>query len=153
MVGQRRLGFGRAILTFALAYVIITALAFGLYEIIAAATGMHAAQPMKDPAYLLAEKYYPLLNLAVWVAGGWLYFRRRSGSSGNAKEALWLGAFWLLVALPVDLIGFVLIPNPLSLNAHDFYVGQFPWIYLTYLAVFIGPTSYVGLARLFTAST
>ena len=43
------------------------------------------------------------------------------------------------VDVTVDYVGFVLIRNPISLSAHDFYIGQFPWIYLIYLAIFISP--------------
>jgi hypothetical protein len=47
----------------------------------------------------------------------------------------------------VDYVGFVLIKNPISLSAHDFYIGQFPWIYLIYLAIFVSPLLYVLLRR------
>jgi len=57
------------------------------------------------------------------------------------------GAFWLGVALPVDFVGFVLIKNPISLSPYDFYVGQFPWIYLIYIAVFLSPSCYVALTE------
>jgi hypothetical protein len=42
-------------------------------------------------------------------------------------------------------VGFVLIRNPLSLSPHDFYVGQFPWIYLIYVAIFLAPVCFVAL--------
>jgi hypothetical protein len=34
-----------------------------------------------------------------------------------------------------------------SMSATDFYVGQFPWIYLTYLAVLISPPARSSCGR------
>jgi hypothetical protein len=42
----------------------------------------------------------------------------------------------------VDYVGFALIKNPFSLSAHDFYISQFPWIYLIYLAILVSPILY-----------
>jgi hypothetical protein len=52
---------------------------------------------------------------------------------------LLLGALWLAIALPINFVGFVVIHTPPSMSAHDFYLGQFPWIYLVYAAAFLGP--------------
>ena len=56
-------------------------------------------------------------------------------------------AFWLAVAVVVDYVCFVLIKNPISLNPHDFYIGQFPWIYLIYVTVLFAPFCSVILMR------
>lgn len=111
------------------------------------ATIASASGISKDPLYILAEKLYPILNLFVWTTFGWLYFRKRGLVT---QQALRLSALWLLIVLPLDLVVFVLVKNPLSLSAHDFYIGQFPWIYLTYIAVGIGPLAGLWLARLRT---
>ena len=73
--------------------------------------------------------------------------RRQSDSPQLRVEAFALGAFWLAVAVAVDYVGFVLIKNPISLTPHDFYIGQFPWIYLIYVAIFLAPLCWVKLAK------
>jgi hypothetical protein len=64
---------------------------------------------------------------------------------GHAK--LVLGAFWLAAAMIGDYVCFVRIKNPISLSPHDFYIGQFPWIYLIYVAVLVAPLCSVMLMR------
>src|SRR5258708_4318281 len=110
------------------------------------------ASPLQDPGYLLSEKFLPLLNLIVWTSFSLVYFKKRTNGPSQRKEALALGAFWLAMALPLDFLAFVVIQNPLSLSAHDFYIGQFPWIYLIYLAVFISPVCGTVLIKVLTRS-
>lgn len=139
---QSYLDYKRAIWTFLLAYVAITILATGFSVAVARFIHFPATSDtaFPGPAYQFAERFLPLLNLLVWMAFGWLYFRRRhSDEPGLAREALALGAFWLASAVIVDYVCFVRIKNPISLNAHDFYIGQFPWIYLIYVTVLFGP--------------
>ena len=47
-------------------------------------------------------------------------------------------------AIVVDYVGFVLIKNPISLTPHDFYIGQFPWIYLIYIFAPLCKATLVG---------
>jgi hypothetical protein len=149
-VRQTRVQYKRAIGMFVLAYIAVTVLAVALSYAIAAA--MHVpdtAEPMKNAAYLLSERFLPFLNLLVWAVFAWAYFRKRKEGLDTLslrKEALSLGAFWLVLAVLVDYVGFVLIKNPISLSPHDFYIGQFPWIYLIYVAVLVSPWCYVALA-------
>jgi hypothetical protein len=107
------------------------------------------AEPMQNQAYLLSERFLPLLNLVVWGMFALVYFRRRvvMDQVTLRREAISLGVFWLAAAVVVDYVGFVLIKNPISLSPHDFYVGQFPWIYLIYVAVFFAPVCAVALFR------
>jgi len=143
---KRGLKLGRAMVMFLLAYVAVTILGTALSMGIGAAGHYpETAEPMKNQAYLIAEQFLQVLNLLVWGVFSWLYFRRPSGMLTVRQEALRLGVFWLAVALPVDFVGFVLIKNPISLSPHDFYVVQFPWIYLIYVAVFMSPLCYVML--------
>jgi len=137
----------RAAWVFLLAYVTITvvATAFSL----AIDSRMHVpgdTPPLNNPAYLLAEKFFPLLNLFVWVGFAGLYFRKRVIDALSTREALVLGALWLGLAVIVDYVGFVLIKNPISLSPHDFYIGQAPWIYLIYAVVLVSPWVYCKLA-------
>jgi len=98
-----------------------------------------------SPSYLFAEKFFPIINLLVWTAFTWVYFKLRRNAPVLLREAIILGACWQILAMFVDYVGFVLIKNPISLSAHDFYIGQFPWIYLIYLAIFISPILYAAL--------
>ena len=99
-------------------------------------------------AYLLSERFFPFLNLFAWMAFAGVYYKRRTGDElALHRESVVLGAFWLVAAMVVDYVGFVLIKNPISLSPHDFYIGQFPWIYLIYVAVLLSPLCYLTLAR------
>ena len=98
-----------------------------------------------SPSYVFAEKFFPIINVLVWTAFSWVYFKSRRSAPVLSREALTLGAFWLFFAILVDYVGFVLIKNPISLSAHDFYIGQFPWIYLIYLAILVSPILYATL--------
>jgi hypothetical protein len=145
MVGLR---YGRAAWIFCVAYVVVTVLAIGLSVAIGMIGHMPPTpEPMQNQAYLLSERFLPGMNLIVWGIFAGIYFRGRGDAVGLRREAYCLGAFWLAGAVVVDYVGFVLIRNPLSLSPHDFYVGQFPWIYLIYVAIFLGPVCFVSLFR------
>lgn len=141
------LRLGRALWTFVVAYVAITIVATVFS--IALQKAMHVpdtVSPVESPSYLLAERFFPLMNFLVWMPVAGLYLKE-SNRIEDAHEAKLLGAFWLVLAIVVDFVGFVLIKNPISLSPHDFYIGQFPWIYLIYLVVFASPWCYVALRR------
>ena len=148
---QVRIRYTRAIVTFVLAYIVVTILGIALSISIGIVGHMpESVEPMKNEAYLISEKFLPLLNLVVWGMFAWVYFRGRVGGRERMSlrgEAWALGIFWLVAAVVVDYVGFVLIKNPISLSPHDFYVGQFPWIYLIYVAVLFSPVCCVMLAR------
>jgi hypothetical protein len=150
MVDTARLNYKRAIATFISAYVVVTILGIALSIGIAIVEHIpETAEPMDNQAYLLAERFYPWLNLVVWAIFAWVYFRRRkqNASPNLREEAFVLGAFWLTAAVVVDYVGFVLIKNPISLSPHDFYIGQAPWIYLIYLAILIAPFCWIKLGK------
>ncbi|HEY6413299.1 MAG TPA: hypothetical protein VIX42_06410 [Edaphobacter sp.] len=149
-LAQSRLKYGRATWIFVLAYVLVTILAVALSVSIGMVGHMPPTpEPMQNQAYLLSERFLPLLNLVVWGIFARVYFRRRVTADPVAlrREAISLGMFWLAAAVVVDYVGFVLIKNPISLSPHDFYVGQFPWIYLIYVAIFFAPVCSVALVR------
>jgi hypothetical protein len=140
-----RLRFSRAVLLFLLGYVLVTILAIALaMSVEAIMQPNHTGTMVLNPAYIFSQRFYPLLNLIVWIPMSWLYFKAPKGDSDLRSEAWTLGAFWLALALIVDLVGFVLIENPISLSPYDFYVGQFPWIYLIYLVILLSPILYVA---------
>src|ERR1700754_1611394 len=138
-----RLRYGRAAWIFCVAYVVVTVLAIALSVAIGMIGNLPPTpEPMQNQAYLISERFLPGMNLVVWGIFAWVYFRRSTATRG---EAVALGVFWLAAAVVVDYVGFVLIRNPLSLSPHDFYLGQFPWIYLIYVAIFLGPVCFVAL--------
>lgn len=141
------LRWGRAVWIFCVAYVVVTVLAIGLSVTLGVLGMPTTPQPMLNQAYLLSERFLPGMNLLVWGISAWIYFRGRDdlGVVPQRREAFCLGGFWLAAAVVVDYVGFVLIRNPLSLSPHDFYVGQSPWIYLIYLAIFLGPVFWMAL--------
>ena len=142
----RNFRYTRATVTFFAAYVVVTLVAVALS--MAAEAAMHnppTSDMVHSPSYVFAEKFFPIINLLVWTAFSWVYFKPNGTATVLAREALTLGTFWLLLAILVDYVGFVLIKNPISLSAHDFYIGQFPWIYLIYLAILVSPILYATL--------
>ncbi len=148
----KSLQLGRALWTFVVAYVAITIVATIFSIALEQAMHVPAGPPMESPAYRLAERFFPVMNLLVWIPVAALYFKGR-GRLEDTHEAKLLGAFWLVLAMVVDFVGFVLIKNPISLSPHDFYIGQFPWIYLIYVAVFASPWCYVVLRRKISSSS
>ena len=141
-----RLRFSRAVLLFLLGYILVTILAIALaMSVEAIIQPNHTGKMVLNPAYIFSERFYPLINLIVWIPVSWLYFKAPKGDTELRSEAWTLGAFWLALALVVDLVGFVIIENPISLSPYDFYVGQFPWIYLIYLAIFLSPIFYAAM--------
>lgn len=142
----------RALWTFFLSYLSVTIVATAFSFLIIAVT--HAptvpeSQAVYSHAYVLSEYFQPAINLITWTLFAGLYFWKKP-QERTYSNALRLGALWLPVALVVDLVFFVLIQNPISLSPHDFYIGQFPWIYLIYVAVFISPSVYVMLQKMIT---
>lgn len=144
----RSLEYRRGVLTFLGSYVLIEILAALCSIVVAAIThtnfsGNHA--DVHNRAFVISERFYPLINLISWMAFAAIYFRKPATKLSPMNEALRLGAFWLALALPFDVIFFILVKSPYSLNFHDFYVGQLPWIYIVYTVLFVSPLCYVGL--------
>jgi len=140
-----KLRFSRAAVLFIVGYVVVTILAIALaMSVEAVMQPGYTGKMVLNPAYIFSERFYPLINLIVWIPISWLYFMSRKDDSGLYSEARTLGVFWLALALLIDFVGFVLIENPISLSPYDFYVGQFPWIYLIYLAILLSPIFYVA---------
>ena len=138
-----RLRFFHASILFIVGYVLVTIVAIALAVSVGSLMQVdYSGKMVLNPAYVFAERFYPLINLLVWIPVSWVYFGRRKGGLANYGEARTLGIFWLAFALLVDFVGFVLIENPISLSPYDFYVQQFPWIYLIYLAILLSPIIY-----------
>jgi hypothetical protein len=137
--GQPR--YGRALVLFLLAYVVVTVIAEGFSMAVDA-----LAHSDLDPngahttSYVLSQRFYPLLNFFIWTAFGRLYFGDvRLDARERRREAVRVGALWLALALVVNFIGLALIERPFALAANAFDEGRFPWAFLIYLVVFSGP--------------
>jgi hypothetical protein len=85
----------------------------------------------------------------VWPIFAWIYFRKNRNKNPREEkiETRNLAIVWLVLAMVVDYVGFVLIKNPYSLSAHAFYVDYQPWVSLIYLAIFLSPWIRLGLVR------
>ncbi len=146
----RALDYRRAVLTFLGSYLLIEIVAALCSILVAAIThtnfsGNHA--DVHNHAFVTSERFYPLINLISWMTFAGIYFRKPARRFSVAGEAVRLGAFWLALALPFDVIFFILVKSPYSLSFHDFYVGQVPWIYIVYAVLFVSPLCYVVLFR------
>jgi hypothetical protein len=67
-----------------------------------------------------------------------------AGVKTNSASAF----LWLICAMVVDFVGFVLIKNPWSMTPHELYVEYQPWITLIYISIFLGPWIRLGVSRL-----
>lgn len=128
---------------FLVAYLVVdilaTALAFGLIWILKLPTaGELGISRVNDPGYLLSRPYIVVINLVCWISFATLYYRKRVGGPVSLLEALRIGLLWLVSAMVLDLVFFVLIPTPISLSAHEFYLDDQPWITLTYVSILAG---------------
>jgi hypothetical protein len=140
-----KLNFIRALALFFVAYIIVTILAAATTECYGLMSNLPppppGVSPVKTPVFLATVPYHVLIMLIVWTLFAWIYFRKRRNSNPNAEkiETRNLALLWLILAMVVDCVGFVLIKHPYSLSAHAFYVDYQPWISLIYLAIFLSP--------------
>ena len=135
---------GKATLYLFIAYWIVTVL--GILLTILFDVIFHPPTPeelgvpvTQAPAYLMTLPYHPLLNLLVWPLFGWWYLGSISPQVPPRGEALRLGAYWLVITIVVDLVGWVLIPHIWQMTFKEFYLEYQPWITLIYLIIFLSP--------------
>ena len=69
------------------------------------------------------------------------------------KQTLQLAILWLISAMVVDFVGFVLIKNAWSMTPHELYVEYQPWITLIYISIFLSPWIRLWLSRWRTAAS
>lgn len=142
----------KALWHFILAYWVVTIL--GILLTIAFAAIFQPPSPQElgvpfsqAPAYLMTLPYHPLLNL-FWLPFAWNYLRKVA-SHARSQEALKLGAFWAVICILIDLVGWILIPHPWAMTFKEFYIDYQPWITLIYLVIFLSP---VAVARFLRSS-
>lgn len=141
-----------ALLYFVVAYVLVTVLAAALTIAYGAIHRLpevvQGRSILETPAFVATVPYHVLIMVLVWPVFAWLYFRKRIlGPGSERRETLRLALLWLVLAMVVDFVGFVLIDNPWSLTPHEFYVIYQPWISLIYLAIFSAPWIRLAVAR------
>jgi hypothetical protein len=150
-----RLAIIPALIYFLVAYVLVTILAAAVSETYAAINHSRDPRPgesiLQAPAFVATVPYHVLIMLLVWPVFALLYFRKRRSSNAQQerKQTLQLGALWLVSAMLVDFVCFVLIKNRWSLTPHELYVEYQPWISLIYLSIFLSPWIRLGLSRMF----
>ena len=136
----KKLNFKRALGCFFAAYIIVSVLATAIsvtYAIIyKSAPAMNGTSMMQAPSFVATVPYHVLIMLLVWPFFTRIYFQKRMQ---QLRETLWLSACWVLTAIAVDFVGFVLIKHPYSFTPYEFYVLYQPWISLIYAAIFLSP--------------
>ncbi len=145
-----KLYFKKALLYFVYSYIIVTILASGISVIVAFVLNLPSYKELgitmsDDPAFRMTFPYHLLIYLICWTFYGYIYLRKRMNDKFILREAVYLGSFWLALALPLDLFVWVLIKHPYSLIFHELYIEYQPWISMTYLIVLISPVISYGL--------
>jgi hypothetical protein len=128
---------------FLVAYMVVnilaTALVFTLMWVLKLPSSAHLGiSRVNDPSYQMSLPYILIINLLCWTGFAALSYRKRMGGSVSLLEALRIGLLWLVSAMVIDLVFFVLVPTPISLSAHEFYSDQQPWITLSYVSILAG---------------
>jgi len=125
------------------AYIIVTILAYLASYLVSIFIQLPPQPPggnmFDSPEFVKSVPYHLVINLLVWTLFSYMYFRTSQKRGLNTTAPIYLGLFWLLAAILTDLVFFVLIPSPVALSFHQFYVEYQPWISITYLIVFISP--------------
>ncbi len=139
-----KLNFKKAILNFVYAYVLVTILAYAISFAAAIIFKLPSYKDLgvsqfQDPSFVMTVPYHLLINLICWIFFSYIYIKKKGDAIYSFKEAVYLGSLWLVMAMIVDFIGFVLIKSPVSLTPHEFYIEYQPWISFTYFIVFISP--------------
>ena len=159
MPNRSRLAIIPALIYFLIAYLLVSILASAVSETYAAVNHSPDPQPgqsiLQAPAFVATVPYHVVIMLLVWPLFAWLYFRKRrpSDPQQERKQTLQLAILWLISAMVVDFVGFVLIKSPWTMTPHELYVIYQPWISLIYLSIFLSPWIRLWLSKSRTASS
>ena len=128
-----------SVLFFYLSYVVVTLI--GVLHTIFNIKVLHM-KSMKESegmgeGYEKTKPWHPFYNIIIFPIFGLLYLNNISDPTLN--EAIITGAFWAIIAIIIDLVGWVLVKHPLSLTFKEFYVDYQPWITIVYIVIFISP--------------
>ena len=132
--------YKRALASFFAAYITVSILATAIsiiyemtYKPPPATAGMSILQA---PSFLATVPYHVVIMLLIWPLFAAKYFQKRQQT---IKETWRLSITWLLLAMVVDFIAFVMIKHSYSFTPYEFYVLYQPWISLIYIAIFLSP--------------
>ncbi|MCA0363039.1 MAG: hypothetical protein LCH67_03290 [Bacteroidetes bacterium] len=149
------LNFKKAFLNFVYAFVIVTILTFASSIVTTLIFKLPSykelgVSPFKDPTFLKTVPYHLLINLICWTFFSFLYLKskKKENNDISGSEAIYLGIFWLVMAMIADYISFVLIKSPMSFTPYQFYIENQPWISIMYFFVLITPLISYYILRL-----
>ena len=131
--------FGKSMLWFWLAYIIVTLIGIGhtIFNIVVLHMKSMKESPGMGEGYEKTKPWHPLYNIIIFSLFGYLYMQGLE--TPTLKEALLTGLLWMGICIVFDLLGWVIIKHPWSLSFKEFYIDYQPWITLIYIAIFLGP--------------
>ncbi len=131
--------FGRSMLWYWISYFVVTMIGVGhtFFNILVLHMGSMAQGPGLGEGYEMTKPWHPLYNIIFFTIFALIYLKGMK--QPTFKKALTTGALWSGLSIVLDLVGWVLIPHPLSLTFKQFYIEYQPWITLVYLAMLVAP--------------
>lgn len=131
--------FGRSMLWYWISYFVVTMIGVGhtFFNILVLHMGSMAQGPGLGEGYEMTKPWHPLYNIIFFTVFALIYLKGMK--QPTLKKALTTGALWSGLSIVLDLVGWVLIPHPLSLTFKQFYIEYQPWITLVYLAMLVAP--------------
>ena len=89
-------------------------------------------------SYAKTLPYHPLYNIILWPFFAYIYLVQVNPPN-SWMAALILGAWRAIIAIVIDLFGWVIIKHPWRMNLKEMYLDYQPWLTLIYIAIFISP--------------
>ena len=131
--------FGRSMLWYWISYFVVTMIGVGhtFFNILVLHMGSMAQGPDLGEGYEMTKPWHPLYNIIFFTIFALIYLKGMK--QPTFKKALTTGVLWSGLSIVLDLVGWVLIPHPLSLTFKQFYIEYQPWITLVYLAMLVAP--------------
>lgn len=144
MKNESKLNSKRALITFLIAYIIVTILATASsigYSIFlnVPAVPKSGESVLQAPNFVATVPFHVLIMFIIWPLFTRYYFKKRVP---EFKETLNLALFWLIAAIVLDYLAYVMPTHAYALTHYEFYVIYQPWISLIYLAIFSSPFIY-----------
>lgn len=133
----------QSMLWFWTAYVVVTAVGVGHtvfnWKILGMTDeGVTVTSVYDISSYRVTLPWHPLYNILLFPPAAIAYFAIVRPDDVWA-HAWTLAVTWAVVAIVVDVIGWVLIRHPWSMTWHGMYVAYQPWLTLIYAAIFAAP--------------
>ena len=91
-------------------------------------------------AYAKTVPFHPIYNIITWPIFSYLNLSQ-SYSEDMWRDALILGASWMVITIILDLFGWVLVKHPWRMTFKEMYLDYQPWIALIYICILDEPTS------------